>query len=180
MVVWRTGSGDWIGSLKVLIGFMILVLQVIPITAKDHTVNTKEFGLPCLWRKIKVPKSLLADKGFAGDMRIGDLDGDGEVDFILFRSTDGRMKPCFIGAFDSNGRELWRHGAGGNQPQRPGPLTVYDFDGDGRAEILCLFINPAVKASVNSMNNVVVQIRDGSTGKVIRRATPASIRQCAG
>jgi hypothetical protein len=127
-----------------------------------------------------VPKSLLADEGFAGDIRIGDLDGDGNIEFILFRSTDGGMKPCFIGAFDSNGHELWRHGAGGDQPQRPGPVTVYDFDGDGRAEVLCFFINPAVKAPANGMDNVVVQIRDGLTGKVIRRAAPASMRQCTG
>ncbi|MHC4312334.1 MAG: rhamnogalacturonan lyase family protein [Planctomycetota bacterium] len=163
-----------------LIGFMILVLQVVPTTAKDHVLDTADFGLPCLWRKIKVPKSLLADKGFAGDIRIGDIDGDGKVEFVLFRSTDGRMKPCFIGAFNSNGQELWRHGAGGGQPQRPGPVTVYDFDGDGRAQILCFFINPDVKAPANGMGNVVIQIRDGLTGKVIRQAAPASMRQCAG
>ena len=169
-----------IGNKGLLIGFMILVLQVIPTTAKDHVLDTADFGLPCLWRKIEVPKSLLADKGFAGDMRIGDLDGDGKVEFILFRSTDGGMKPCFIGAFDSNGRELWRHGSGGDQPQRPGPVTVYDFNGDGRAQILCFFINPDVKVPANGMDNVVIQIRDGSTGKVIRWAAPASMRQCTG
>ena len=68
-----------IGNKGLLIGFMILVLQVIPTTAKDHVLDTADFGLPCLWRKIEVPKSLLADKGFAGDMRIGDLDGDVKV-----------------------------------------------------------------------------------------------------
>jgi hypothetical protein len=163
-----------------LVGFMILVLQVISTTAKDHAVDTTDFGIPCLWRKIDVPKSLLSEKGFAGDMRIGDLDGDGKVEFVLVRSTGGGMKPCFIGAFDSDGRELWQHGAGGEQPKRPGPVTLYDFDGDGRAEVLCFFINPAVKAPANSMNNVVIQIRDGLTGKVIRQEASASMRQCSG
>jgi hypothetical protein len=165
---------------SLLILSMELALLVMPKTNKGTTLRTDDYGRSCLWRKIEVPKSLLADKGFAGDIRIGDLDGDGKVEFILFRSTDGGMKPCFIGAFDSNGRELWRHGAGGDQPQRPGPVTVYDFDGDGRAQVLCFFINPAVKAPVNSMNNVVVQMRDGPTGKVICQAAPASMRQCTG
>jgi len=165
-------------SLTIL--FIELVLFVIPNIGKGTTLRTDGYGGPRLWRKIEVPKSLLADRGFAGDIRIGDLDGDGKVEFVLFRSTDGRMKPCFIGAFDSDGKELWRHGAGGDQPQRPGPVTVYDFDGDQRAEVLCFFINPDVKAPTNSMNNVVIQIRDGLTGKVIRRAAPVSMCQCTG
>ena len=130
------------GNKDLLIGFMILVLQVMPTTAKDHALEATDYGLPCLRRKIEVPKSLLAYKGFAGDMRIGDINGDGNIEFILFRSTGGGMKPCFIGAFDLNSRELWKHGAGGKQPQRPGPVTVYDFDEDGRAEVLCFFVNP--------------------------------------
>lgn len=169
-----------IAKRNLLILFMESVLLVIPKTNEDVTLRTDECGRPCLWRRIEVPKSLLADKGFAGDIRIGDLNGDGKVDFVLFRSTDGGMKPCFVGAFDGDGRELWRYGTGGDQPQRPGPITVYDFDGDGRAEVLCFFINPAVKAPVNSMKNVVIQIRDGTTGKVIRQAAPASMRQCHG
>lgn len=165
---------------SLLILFMELVLLLMPKINKGVTLKAEDYGKPCLWREMEVPKSLLSDKGFAGDIRIGDLNGDGNIEFILFRSTDGGMKPCFICAFDLNGRELWRHGAGGDQPQRPGPVTVYDFDGDGRAEVLCFFINPAVKAPASSMNNVVIQIRDGSTGKVIRRAAPASMRQCTG
>ncbi len=163
-----------------LILFMELALLVTPKINKGVTLKAEDYGRPSLWRKIEVPKSLLADKEFAGDIRIGDLNGDGNIEFVLFRSTDGGMKPCFIGAFDLDGQRLWWHGAGGDQPQRPGPVTVYDFDGDGRAEVLCFFINPAVKAPANSMNNVVIQIRDGLTGKVIRQTTPASMRQCAG
>lgn len=149
-------------------------------TNEGRALETVDYGKPCLWRKISVPQSLLAEKEFAGDVRIGDLNGDGRIDFILFRSTDAGMKPCFIGAFDINGQELWQDGVGGDQPQRPGPVTVYDFNGDGRAEVLCFFINPAVKAPANSMNNVVIQIRDGLTGKVIRQAAPGQMRQCSG
>jgi len=165
---------------SILIVFMNLVLLVIPKTNKSVTLRTEDYGNPCLWRTIKVPENLLVEKGFAGDMRIGDLNSDGNIEFVLFRSSDGGMKPCFIGAFDSGGKELWRHGAGGGQPQRPGPVTVYDFDGDGRAEVLCFFFDPSVKAPANSMNNVVIQIRDGLSGEVIRQAAPASMLRCTG
>jgi hypothetical protein len=132
------------------------------------------------WRVIEIPKVLLADEGFAGDVRIGDLDGDGEVDFVVFRSTDGNMKPCFIGAFDAEGGLLWRHGAGGGQPLRPGPVTVYDFDGDASAEVLCFFIDPTIQADALSMRNVVLQLRRGCDGEVMREATCAALQQCSG
>jgi len=166
-----------IAKRSLLIVFMNFTLLVMPETNKGVTLRAEDYGKPSLWRTIKVPENLLSEKGFAGDIRIGDLNGDGNIEFILFRSTDGGMKPCFIGAFDLNGQELWRQGAGGDQPQRPGPVTVYDFDGDGQAEVLCFFINPAVKAPVNSMNNVVIQIRDGSTGKVTRTSQRSAASQ---
>ncbi len=153
------------------------------LNAKVHEPNPlkpAEYAEPYLWREIKAPQSLLAEEGFAGDMRVGDLNGDGNVEFVLFRSTGGNMKPCFIAAFDINGQELWHDGIGGEQPQRPGPVTVYDFEGGGRAEVLCFFINSAIEAPSQSMANVVVQVREGLTGKVIRQAAPAQMCQCSG
>lgn len=151
-----------------------------PRVPEPNRSGSAEYGKPRLWRKIDVPQSLLAEEGFAGDMRIGDLNGDGNLEFVLFRSIDGNVKPCFIAAFDINGQELWHDGIRGKQPQRPGPVTVYDFDGDGRAEVLCFFKDPTIEAPAHDMTNVLIQVRDGLTGKVISHAAPAQMRQCAG
>jgi hypothetical protein len=137
-------------------------------------------GLPRLWRRIDVPRALLAEEGYGGDIRIGDLTANGEVDFVLFRSTDGGLKPCFIGAFDLAGEVVWKHGRGGTQPVRPGPAAVYDLDDDGAAEVLCLFANPTVDADVASMDNVVLQVRDGKTGRILRQSSCPQLRACRG
>ena len=104
-------------------------------------------GSPCLWRRVEVPKDLLSEGGWAGDLRIGDLDGDGQVDFLVFRSADEGMKPCFLGAFSLSGRVLWQDGSGGDQPVRPGPVVIHDLDGNGAAEVVCFFVDPARKAA---------------------------------
>jgi len=60
-------------------------------------------GKPVLYKKLSIPKELLttsADEDgnrrtFGGDVRIGDLDPDGIVDFLVFRNIDG-TKPVFL------------------------------------------------------------------------------------
>ena len=137
-------------------------------------------GAPVAWRVIDIPPELLAKDGYGGDVRMGDLDGDGMPDFVVFRSTGGQMKPCFIGAFDVEGRLLWRHGAGGGQPLRPGPVAIYDFDADDSAEMLCFFVDPAMEAEPASMKDVVMQVRSGRDGHVLRQATCPALQACSG
>ena len=79
-----------------------------------------EFGKPILYRKISIPHEFLANAKvgdqelqFGGDVRIGALSGTGQPDFLVFRSADGGMKPCFIGAFTMGGKVLWQVGQGG-------------------------------------------------------------------
>jgi len=150
------------------------------VDAASEGSQTRRYGDPIAWRVIDVPPTLLADKGFAGDIRMGDLDGDGQVEFVVFRSIDNGMKPSFIGAFDIEGKVLWSEGSDGGQPLRPGPVTVYDFDGDGCDEVLCFFIDPAVEAEASSMKNVVVQIRDGCDGAVRRQVKCPEMQICSG
>ena len=127
-----------------------------------------------------MPKELLSEGGWAGDLRIGDLDGDGQVDFLVFRSADEGMKPCFLGAFSLSGRVLWQDGSGGDQPARPGPVVIHDLDGDGGAEVVCFFVDPARKATAASLENVVIQVREGRSGRVLRQGVPEALRQAAG
>ena len=81
----------------------------------------------------------------ANDMSVGDVDGDGEYEFILkwdsSNSHDvshrGYTGKCYIDCYKLDGRLLWRLDMGVNI--RAGAhytqFMVYDFDGDGKAEM---------------------------------------------
>lgn len=159
---------------------------------KEKKMSDSDFGKPILYKKIKIPPDLLTKTGidgkdltYGGDIRIGDLQGKGKADFLIYRSVDdaydgGGMKPCFLGAFTIDGEILWTEGEEGEQPTRPGPVAIHDIDRDGFAEVICFFIDPAVQAPPNSMKNVVIQIRDGKTGKIKQQASPYDFRACSG
>ena len=141
-----------------------------------------------LWREVKVPDAFLTTGRvgtqtlrYGGDVRLGDLTGDGRADLLVFRCDKAStLKPSFLGAFDMDGRPLWHAGSGGHQPLRPGPVAIHDIDGDGRAEVICFYHDPTVKADKKSMADVVVQIRDGQTGRVERQAAPLQLRERKG
>ena len=113
------------------------------------TPKSHERGKPILYKKLGIPEKLLIttadDNGnmqtFGGDLRIGDLDGDGAINFLVYRNVDG-TKPAFMGVFNLDGKVLWKAGADGGQPIRPGPVALHDIDGDGGSEVICLFHRP--------------------------------------
>ncbi len=81
------------------------------------------------------------------DMSVGDLDGDGNYELVLkwapSRQADnghpGHTAPTIFAAYKMDGTELWRVDLGLNI--RSGAhytqFLVYDFDGDGKAEMIC-------------------------------------------
>ncbi|MFE1467586.1 rhamnogalacturonan lyase family protein [Nocardiopsis dassonvillei] len=81
----------------------------------------------------------------ANDASVGDLDGDGEYEIVLKweptnardNSQSGRTGPVLLDAYELSGERLWRIDLGRNI--RAGAhytqFQVYDFDGDGRAEV---------------------------------------------
>ena len=83
----------------------------------------------------------------ANDCSVGDLDGDGEYEIILKWSPSNSKRPpqrgftgnTYLDAYKMDGRRFWRIDLGPNV--RSGAATtnflVFDFDGDGCAEICC-------------------------------------------
>jgi hypothetical protein len=116
---------------------------------------------------------------------VGDLDGDGEYDFVLDRQTS----PQLLEAYRSDGTFLWRVNMGPNSQQQnnisPGAsannlghwdgVTVYDFDSDGRAEVAVRIANGVTfgdgqKFTHSNDNEQFIAILDGRTGALRARA----------
>ncbi|HEX6685174.1 MAG TPA: carbohydrate-binding protein [Candidatus Limnocylindrales bacterium] len=117
---------------------------------------------------------------------VGDLDGDGEYDFVLDRQTS----PQKIEAYRRDGRFLWEVDMGPNSTNQDNieggsstidvghndGVTVYDLDSDGRAEVAVRIANGVRFGNgttfTNSDNNrQFIAILDGMTGAP--RATAA-------
>ena len=150
-------------------------------------LDKKGKGEPILHRKIAIPPAFLTTTDgltYGGDLRLGDLTGDGQADFLVYRAANsvdgGAVQPCFIGAFDGSGKELWHKGEGGLQPNRPGPVAIFDIDNDGKNEVLTFFVEKGKAAAPQGMANVVVQVLDGRTGRVKRQASPPELTSSAG
>ncbi|KAI3528276.1 hypothetical protein CSPX01_16335 [Colletotrichum filicis] len=111
---------------------------------------------------------------------VGDLDGDGEWDYVLDRQTS----PQTIEAYTGNGTFLWEVNLGPNSENQnniePGSstidvghwdgVTVFDFDSDGRAEVAIRIANGAVFGDGKTFgdgetnNHQSMAILDGRTG----------------
>ncbi|KAK0374066.1 hypothetical protein CLIM01_08589 [Colletotrichum limetticola] len=111
---------------------------------------------------------------------VGDLDGDGEWDYVLDRQTS----PQTIEAYTGNGTFLWEVSLGPNSENQnniePGSstidvghwdgVTVFDFDSDGRAEVAIRIANGVVFGDGKTFgagetnNHQSMAILDGRTG----------------
>ncbi|MHA6531405.1 hypothetical protein [Paenibacillus sp. BAC0078] len=95
-------------------------------------------------------------------MLLGDLDGDGRAELLLVQ-PDNRQDVRYIPhqvqcltAFDLEGRLLWQTGkpdSGAGSQGSDYPAQIYDIDGDGALEVLCVMDDK-------------LQIVEGATGKI--------------
>jgi rhamnogalacturonan endolyase len=124
-----------------------------------YLLDKKEKGNPWLTIPLQTP-----EKYSPGDISPGDLDGDGEYELVVHMNGAGRDNsqkgitdaPIFH-AYKLDGTLLWSINLGKNirEGAHYTQFLVYDFDGDGRAE-------------------VVLKTADGTTdgtGKIIGDAT---------
>ena len=149
-----------------------------------------------LYNKVALPPAFTrpdaSGRRVGGDLRIGDLTGDGQADFLVYNALGG-VKPCFLGAFSLAGEPLWAVGdrdltaldADGSgrlatiAPDRPGPVAICDIDQDGQQEVLCFLVDPHVKRTSKwNLADVHIAILDGRTGAVKRCAAPEELTRC--
>ena len=93
------------------------------------------------------PNGPLGGKYSPNDASPGDLDGDGQMDIVLKwdpsnsqdSSFSNKSDDCIIDGVKLDGTKLWRIDLGVNirAGAHDTQLSVYDFDGDGKAEFAC-------------------------------------------
>ena len=94
------------------------------------------------------------------DASIGDVDGDGEYEIILRWDANGKDNShkgitgeCLLDAYKLDGTKLWRINLGRNirSGSHYTQFMVYDFNNDGKAELVC----KTADATVDGKGNVI-------------------------
>jgi hypothetical protein len=112
----------------------------------------------------------------ANDAGVGDVDGDGVLEIVLKwnptnakdNAQDGNTGNVYIDAYRLNGTRLWRIDLGRNI--RAGAhytqFQVYDYDGDGEAELAVKTGDGTVSGTGQVIGNASADYRN-STGRII-------------
>jgi hypothetical protein len=122
-------------------GSAYTVRAVVNGTEQAASPTSLNFANGYLDVPISPPSSIYA----ANDASVGDLDGDGQYEIVLKwdpsdakdNSQSGVTSNVYVDAYRLNGQRLWRINLGRNI--RAGAhytqFQVYDYDGDGKAEV---------------------------------------------
>ncbi len=168
----------------ILLFNFVLLAQLF---GQGNTAQGITIDAPQLYKKIPVPEKFQTQSDgltYGGDIRMGDLQNNGEAAFLVYRTATyvdgGAPQPCFIGAFTQGGEPLWQKGSGGLQPNRPGPVAIYDIDADGETEVITFFAENPEATDPFNLQNISVQILNGATGEIERQASPDELTSSAG
>jgi len=112
---------------------------------------------------------------------LGDLTGDGQVDFLLFREGP-QTTPGFLAAVDHGGKLLWElgdstlteHQPDGvwKEPALRGIAFIYDFNRDGKGEVVTEFWKD---------NQPMLYVVDGATGQILHeKESPLNLQVRSG
>lgn len=124
-------------------------LQVVTLV-DGEPVDTSKAVTPWtgLYKSLQLDRPTASDCTYTpNDCSVGDVDGDGEYELFLKwdpsnakdNSQGGKTGNVYIDCYKFDGTKLWRVDLGVNI--RAGAhytqFLVYDFDGDGKAELIC-------------------------------------------
>ena len=152
------------------------------------TTNTTYKGRSVAYKDIafKVPDGGKTPKDeeytyTANDMSVGDLDGDGEYEYIVkwdpSNSKDNSVKgytgKVYLDAYELDGTLLWRIDLGVNI--RAGAhytqYMVYDFDGDGKSEVILKTAPGSKDGEGNYVSKAGKNITKGDDAKDYRNSS---------
>src|SRR5574344_410655 len=114
-------------------------------TLDSCRLTPEQASRPYLCIPLEKIESETSEAYFPNDVSVGDLDGDGSLEFIVSRQV-GNLSTTQKGisggtirleAYQLNGKRLWHLDLGPNIREGASyfSFVVYDFNGDGRAEI---------------------------------------------
>ena len=117
------------------------------VTSLSPTAQQSQSESVEVWRSGYLPIPISPIEGYRpGDASFGDLDGDGEWEIVLHQVSNpkdngsaGMTGEPILDAYRLDGTLLWRINLGKNirEGEHYTQFLVYDFDGDGRAELIC-------------------------------------------
>ena len=158
--------------------------------AVDTTAAVSPWAQSYLHIALDRPDAIGGKAYFPNDCSVGDVDGDGQYEIFLKwdpenskdNSNTGASNPVIIDCYKLDGTKLWRVNLGNNI--RAGAhytqFMVYDFNGDGKAEMICKtapgskdgageFVSyAATDATIQGTSNTV-DLRDGN-GRILSGA----------
>ena len=166
---------------------------VRPVSGKKETETSAKFTLPAN----SVAKQYLSiplqtpERYSPNDASVGDLDGDGEYEIVLHQVGRGRdnsqagfTTEPILQAYKLNGTLLWTINLGKNirEGAHYTQFLVYDFDGDGRAEIACKTADGTVDGNGKVIGDARADWRfpEGATAKGISRPGESGQRNMTG
>jgi len=115
--------------------------------AVNTSNKVKSWESPFFRIPLNRPDGVDGKEYYPNDCSVGDVDGDGEYEIFLKwdpenskdNSNTGNSNPVIFDCYKMDGTQLWRINLGVNI--RAGAhytqFMVYDFDGDGKAEMIC-------------------------------------------
>lgn len=130
--------------------------------------------------KLDRPASQTGYHYFPNDCSVADLDGDGQYELIIKwdpsnnqdNSQSGKTGNVYLDAYRLDGTKLWRIDLGANI--RAGAhytqFLVYDFNGDGRAELICKTAQGSVDGQGNYVNQAATDTKISSASNSLKYA----------
>lgn len=113
---------------------------------------------------------------FPNDMSAGDLDGDGQYELVVKwqpdnakdSSQNGYTGATILDAYRLDGTLLWRVNLGINirSGAHYSPFLVGDFDGDGKAELICQTADGTIDGTGTAIGDARADFRSGN-GRIL-------------